>query len=238
MPYYRQKKVLTNRALTRKVREMENEPELKFKDTKILPTNLDMINHVVSGTPTPPTIYPIGLVGQGTDARARIGDFIRATSLKIRLRMRYLPNTNISPQAHVRMIIYYDANPQGATTQFGTVNSLLDNDSSDQYVLQHYNYSEMGVRYKVLYDKIHTFNSTSDYGTLTDDLFPSASSKYIKKTIKLGRKTIYSGADALASNVQSNGLYVVWFFYAEGTNEDQPQTISADSCFRMYYKDE
>lgn len=241
MPYYRRKKVLTNRALTKKVREMENEPELKYKDTEFNVTQTDMVDHVVSGQEGEqvPTTFAIGLVGQGVDARARIGDFIRATSLKIRLSMRYAPNTNISPTAFIRMILYYDSSPQGeASVTVGQANSVLDIGSSDEYIYQMYNYSEVAARYKILMDKTYTLNSQTIYEPITGNWIPQRSSRYIKKTIKLGRKTIYSGPDGLIGDVQTNGLYVTWLFYAEGTDESNLTTAIVTGTMRMYYKDE
>lgn len=228
-----QRKVPTNKQLDKKIRKLENEDELKFKDTLFLVSQTD----AAAGT-----VYPIGLVGQGIDARARIGDFIRPTSLKCRFTITFQPNTVINSTSVVRMIIFYDSEPAGElpivvdSTSVDS-ESLLDIQTSAFPILMQYNYSTMQSKYKVLVDKVMTLNSQAGSGLTASVIAPTPITKYWKKSVKLSRKTIYSGDGALITALQSNGLFICFLYETFGGAIEDPNTLDIVGNIRMYYKD-
>jgi len=83
MPYKRyQRKVPTNKQLDKKIRNIVNDQELKYKDNQFSVTNENM-----RWTMGPPALTPLSFYvsnpGIGSDERARDGDIIRGTSLKL-----------------------------------------------------------------------------------------------------------------------------------------------------------
>lgn len=228
---------MTNRQLTRKVKKMEDEVELKYKDTAY---NIGQ----VEATAFKP--YNIGLIGQGVDERARIGDFIRHTSLKMRFWIRFEPNNTVATTAFVRVLLCYDSQPTQTTSSLGQPpvdlitgsilgQSLLDT-SEINPLLQHYDVQTCAMRYRVLYDKVFTLQSRQN-DTATDPPGPAPVSMFLKKKIKLGRKAVYNGNGAVYEQLTTNALYFAVYFYAPESNEaDQDQLICTGNI-RLYYKD-
>lgn len=247
MPYRRYNKynrVMSNKQLTKKVKEIQNDEELKHKDTLFAVGEVDA--SIIAGVG--PTVYPIGLVGEGTDARARIGEEIINTSLMLRFQVKLLFNSNetgIAPANNIgflRMIVFYHEFPDGEIPPVVAVaDALLDANSAFSPINMMYDYGSVNAGvYKVLYDKVYTL-------TASDLYIPDAEigalagvpvSRFIKKKIKIGRKQRYYGDDAVIQDLQSNGLFVFWLLDTPNSDPTDRNQLQIDGSIRLYYKDD
>lgn len=230
MPYYNRYKsrVPTNKQLNDKIKKLQSEEELKYKDTTYA------IGQVEADAFT---VYPIGLVGIGTDARARIGDCIRGTSLKLRFQFLFTPNALLSSSAFLRMIVFYANDVDGVLPKvYNDDYALLDASSSFNPLLQQYNYSAMQDDFKVLHDEVFTMRAFPLLGAAPE--VPLPNQMFFKKTIKLSRKTWYAGDNAVITDLESNGLFIAFYFDSQLGDPSDPNQLVIDGAIRMYYKDD
>lgn len=248
MPYRRYNRynhVMTNRQLTKKVKEIQADEELKHKDTIFAVGEVDASTIAGVG----PTVYPIGLVGNGTDDRARIGEEIIHTSLKLRFRVQVTFNQNenevlLTPNNYcfLRMIVFYHDFPDGEIPPvIASDDALLDTNSAVSPIEMMYEYGSVssGI-YKVLYDKVYTMTSQGIYLPDVEIGAPAGQPvcRYIKKTIKIGRKQRYYGDDATIADLQTNGLFVFWYFDTPNSDIENRNQLLITGSARLYYKDD
>lgn len=225
---------MTNRQLTRKIKKMDNNVELKHKDQDILVGQLDADF----------SVYEVCPVGQGDDERGRIGDEITTTSLKLRMAIRFSPNDFLNTTAMIRMILFWDSAPAGEIPSIVSVTpldqSVLDPQSSAlEPIYDQYDYTTTQNRFRIIYDKVWTLSS--QFASVTGDLetsgYPAPVVRFITKKFKLGRKQLFQGGEASYTSWVTNGLFVGWYLYSPGLSTSEFNALGIDANFRLYYKD-
>lgn len=209
--------VPNNSSLNNKIKRIENKEEIK---------NIDTYQNVVNVT-TAGVLTLLNGVAQGTTPITRIGNETAATS--IQFRAQYIANTAELSGTLVRMIIFWDRQPNGAAP---TVATLLDSSVITLPYLAPY-HRDYQKRYKIVYDKTMVLNpgvesaTTPATGVVTAVI---AQERVLKKKLRLGREVKYSGAGATVASIQTNSLYVLQI-------SDAAQNPSVIAGYRFYYKD-
>lgn len=225
---------MTNRQLTKKIKKLDNEIELKHKDESF---QLGQVDANFS-------VYDICVVGLGGDERGRIGDEIVTTSLKMRSVITWTPNAFNNNTCLIRMILFWDAAPNGEVPSIIPVTPLdqavLDN-SNTAFTPIHfmYDYSTTQDRFRIIYDKVWSLSSQYRYSVddIEFDGNPAIVTKFISKKFKLGRKQIFAGDGADYTTMVTNGIYAGWYFYSPNASTSEFNSLIIDSTFRLYYKD-
>lgn len=231
MPYYRSRPTI--RKLDKRIRKIENEVELKHKDETFFVGQPDA-NF---------SVYDICTVGNGTDNRARIGNEIMTTSLKMKLGITWTPNTYNDTTAFIRMILFWDSEPNGeipsiVAGSLGDQSVLDPNSTTLASIFDQYDYNTTSSRFRVIYDKVWTLRSQfAVQDPITSDVFPAPTSLYITKKWKLGRKQIYNGDDPDPEQLVTNGIYAGWYLYSYYPSPSEFNSLALDATFRLYFKD-
>lgn len=216
----------SNKALNNKIKKIQKDVELKFKDT-----------YFTADVSTTATANLLNSIDIGTTNRGeRIGNYIKTTSLQ--MRMTISPDIANLLNTQIRVIAFWDKQANGAAPiLIGGSNtaSLLDTTTITDALFApiNWNYSD---RYRVLYDKTIILN-----GAMVLDFDPAtgttsqmlADSRYLSKKIKLSRSVKYDGTTAGIADIATNSLYVMYVGdIAAGGNNPQIEFSS-----RVYYKD-
>lgn len=211
----------TVKKLDKRVKKIENEIELKY---------VDFVNTAFSATAAPAGGL-LNAIERGTPPNNRIGNEVRATSVQIRYNIFNAIPAEF-PQI-IRVIVFYDRQANGGNPGFigaSSTNALLDNDVITNPVHAPYNQNTR-MRYHVMYDKVHVLIPQSDTQT---GLGMVPHEMFIRKHIKLGRKTRYDANNipAAIADISTNSLWVM--VVADATYADPP-TMNFSS--RFFFKD-
>lgn len=219
----------TNKQLDKKIKKMQSDVELKYKDVY---STQDMTD---AGT-----LVLLNAVVRGAEPVQRIGNTIRATSLQIRGQISTdLVDTGLAA-IRTRVIVFWDKQANGiAPTLIGASStaSVLDTTTVTDATLAPYNHN-MVDRYKILMDK-HIMlvpKVVGDFDPATGvTTFYGQISIAMNSHIKLSRKIRYDESNnGNITDIMTNSLYI-------GLLSDR--AAAATNPFlefgsRMYYKDE
>lgn len=215
----------SNYALNQKIKRIQNDIEVKYKDTLISAGGAAVtagVNTLLNG------------IGTGEDASNRTGAEVNATSIQFKGKITIVPEEGFT-QGVCRMIIFWDQQPNGALPVISAnpgagSEALLNTAIVTSRVYAPYQY-ETNHRFRVLYDKIYQLNPTSST-TSVADFIAAPYNIVVKKKIPLSRKVKYDGTTNAITNLVTNSLICVII-------ADQPtdNMITAEIGFRFYYKD-
>lgn len=222
----RRKRAPTNKSLNKKIKKIQDEIELKYKDTYSAATDIS----------TTAQLILVNGIQQGDTAVTRTGGQIRCTSLHIRGTVTRDETSLIAEQ--YRMIVLWDRQANLlAPSLSGTVASILDVSVVTNPLIAPYNYSALD-RFTILRDKrivlmpkvVDTFTpgtgSTTEYGPIE---------KKFNNKIKLGRHVKYAlNANAgTVADILTNSLYVIFI----GDVAPAGANPSLEFSSRLYFKD-
>lgn len=222
MVVQKRRKVPTNRTLNQKIKKIQSREELKHRDT--------LISQTVDGTGS--TLALLNGVPQSAGAETditRVGNDITATSIQWRLRYN-----NVAAQlgsVTMRMLVFWDQQPNGAAP---TAATLLDGTTVTSLTLAPY-HRDYQKRYKILHDSVVTITPqavqafTPATGATTA-LVPQIVYRHAKR--QLARTVKYIGNGATVASIGTNSLYAMWI---SNVAADLP-TVTAG--FRLYFKDD
>lgn len=220
----RQNKAIVN--LSKKVKKIENDTELKHKD--VLYANTDVI-------PATQVLWAThNYIAQGTSSITRLGNMIAPTSYQIRVRFR-ADNAQVTEDSRVRMIIFWDRQCNGADPDPTGVDGLLDDSVITNQIFAPRNYNTL-ERYKIVKDETFTLHPVLATTTVVATGVVSVVQRVsIQKTyfIKSSRLLKYSGNAGTVADLVSNALYVL--FYSDIAGGTNPPEV--DGGVRMYFKD-
>lgn len=210
------KKAPSTVALSKRIKAIEHEIELKAFDTYNVSTSV-----TTSGTQN-----LLNAIGRNVAEYQRIGNQIKTTSVQIKLSailntLSLVPNT-------MRLIVFWDRQcNNGLPTMIGaaTVPSVLDSDYVTEPILMPYNINSRD-RYTILYDKMHVIGINDIVGG-----FPVQVRVNINKYIKASRMCRFDDAGTTVASITTNALYC-WYVTDQGANGPNVKFAS-----RVYYKD-
>lgn len=135
---------------------------------------------------------------------------------------------------HVRMMIFWDSQPNGAAP---TVPTLLDTTVITNANFAPYNRNNQ-KRYKILYDKLFTFDPMLQLTTTTTAVPGTDTTatvvqmqKAFRKKIRLGRTIKYDGDSSAIADIATNSLYL---FQVSNQVTSTPVAVAG---YRLYFKD-
>lgn len=218
--YYMNKRFKRNKTRTvnlvkavnnvkKSVRKVQNSAELKMHDIE------------VTGTASSGSSFQLLTgIAEGDTAYTRTGDEIVATSLRGVLKL--VTDTN---RSHItcRVLIVRDLLSQGVAP---FVTDVLNNDNITSLIMAPYRRSSR-KRYKILYDRLMTFNTAAFEATNT--YVPVERVKKIR--IKMHSKIIYKGTGITIADAETNSIYVT---VISDYSSDFPNYIFGS---RLYFKD-
>lgn len=217
----RQNKAIMN--LSKKVKKIEGDEEVKHKDTA----------HGVTAVTTAGLAWEShNFISQGTTNITRIGNVIAPTSYQIRFRLN-AGTGKITTDSHVRMIIFWDTQVNNAGPDFFGVDGLLDDSVITNNTFSPRNYNTVD-RYKILKDKIWTLRPMlATTTTPADGVVAAVSAVTISRTyiIKTTKRMRFTGNAGTVADISNNALYVLWITDLAAL---QPQV---QGSVRMYFKD-
>lgn len=208
--------------IEKKVKQMENEVELKYFDT-------------IAASPATQTglLTLVNGMAAGTTQITRIGAQIRMTSIQFRYVISNLAAT-LAPTS-LRMLIVLDRQTNGAAPTIsgsasGGTLAILDNAVFTSVIDQPYQY-EAKQRFTILYDKRWTLNpqiqATEAAGAIVTNQIVS---KCIQGYVKLNRTVKYDNTTAAISSINTNSLHTVFI-------TDIANGVTLTGGTRIYYKD-
>lgn len=168
---------------------------------------------------------------QGVADGQRVGDRARFTSIRITGEIQR-DSDNLVPNT-VRMLVFWDSQPNGATPPLvATTESLFNIPSiAANNINATYNLDNQ-KRYKVLLDKRWVFN-TGAYDTTGTIWFPTR--HLFNFYIKLSRESIYTANNGTIADLTKNSLYIAFCTDQSGAaGSELPEVRYA---FNIYYKD-
>lgn len=204
------------RSVKKTIRRIQNEEELKYKDTYLNGTSLSA---------TPVVTLLNGLI-LGDDVSNRQGDDITATSIQFRA-FFWQAATTAGSDSLVRHLIIWDSQANGAAPSAG---DILDAATITPLVLSPYK-RQYQKRFKIVYD-----NSLVLKPQVVDPANPTTEIvvPYVHKRFKkaLHRVVKYRNAQntGLITDIASNSLYSVLIASQSG--------VAATIGYRLYYKDD
>lgn len=144
------------------------------------------------------TIYHISSVAQGDLQTNRSGNVINGKTVELRCT---LSNANAAADApaptRIRVILFKDRQQNAAAPTIA--NLLRDPTDGERTINSSINHATFPKRFKVYYDRVHTFNYGNTGGS------NGIVSKNIKLYVKVPGKIIYSGANA--TDIVNNQIY-------------------------------
>jgi len=196
------RKAPTNKSLNRKIKRIQNDIELKYKDVYSAATDIS----------TTTALTLLNGISQGDTTITRTGGQVRLTSVHIKGTVTADPLNLLSDQ--YRMMVVWDAQANGAApTLSGTVTSILDVTTITDLLIAPYNYSAMD-RFKILMDKRVIINrrvvADTDPATgATQEYQPIV--KPFNKRFKLGRTVRYAvnSSTGTITDISTNSLYFI-----------------------------
>lgn len=224
------KKKPTVQTLAKKIDMLQDDVELKYKDTELnsIPFTSDSSNSIVLLN---------GIAGS-TGPSGRIGQELRMTSIHFRGVIRR-DNLELSPQV-ARLLIVYDKTPNGVAPTFG---QLIDNsviDDVNYLPFDPYNRDLVPGRFKILYDKNYVLNPqvadgwTQDGTTFTVSGYGTVDRLFNKK-IPLQKRSVYGGATntGVITDITIGSIYML----AIGSEGIAAPNITFHGGCRLFYKD-
>lgn len=207
-------------SIDKKVRKLNNEAEVKYHD----------VNCSVSPIQTSGDLVLLNGINQGASQNLRIGARVKATSLQLRFVMLGAQATNVDSDI-IRVIVFWDNDAKGvAPVLVGTPSTpppaLLNNQNGLGIELLDPFQLEQRERFKVIFDKLYTFNpnmaqkeDTSVAGeTTVTEIVPVI--REDKRYIKLNRVVQYGDTDNAITSINNNSLYLA-VFSLSGTSSIQ-----------------
>lgn len=197
------KLVPTNSQLNKKIVKIQKSNELSFLDQF---GNFTVTNDILN-----PTLLLCNPVSQGDNNKNRDKMRIRLTSLQFRATIS-LPasNTFVVPPL-VRIFVFFDKQANQANPEvYGNDNSagLFNTQAVTEPIYSFTNINNQ-MRYKILYDKIHTVNFYSaTYGAGGVNASPPNNTYLIRKKIKLNRITQYDDPLSGITTISTNSLWI------------------------------
>lgn len=217
-------------SIEKKIKDMENDPELKWWD------------HQIELLAASPVTVPVNInpLLQGTTSTTRLANRVQATS--VQGRYTFIQDENSLAPYTGRVIVFWDKGPKGAacaTTDLLDLTTITSANSNTVYAP--YNLKN-APRFKILYDKSFTVNPIVAFsqennasGTPNDIItfVPVQSHPYHFK-IPLKRVVNYGlGNAGTIADISQNALYVVCLSDI-AVGADPPQMTGG---FRFIYKD-
>lgn len=186
--------------LQKKVRRINNEIEVKWKDTQV---------DVQAMTPVAVPVLLNPLV-QGDTSITRTADTIKATSIQMRGSV-LLDADNLSGNI-CRVIIFWDRQPNGVAPVFSDVlDTTTITSATSNTIYAPYNLKN-APRFKILYDKAKAINVMQDLTTAAGTVVSAVpcTSSYWKAKIPLNRECNYGlGNAGTIADISSNALFVL-----------------------------
>jgi hypothetical protein len=174
------------------------------RELKFLDLNFNYVPPNVLGT-----IHHLGpTISQGTGPNNRIGRRVQLHSILVRGAVLLLTDTtDPSPFDRIRIMLVQDKQTNGALP---TVAEVVDNPTIDGF-----NNVDNSLRFKVLYNKTFTLNSTSSYqDTSSSRMYPSPCTRSVNFNIKFKkRKPVisYGSTTGALSEMESNSFFFIVF---------------------------
>lgn len=221
----RSSKAPTTMALSKRIKRIENEVELKWRDIS-LGGGVNSTTGILS--------YLSG-ISQGTTAVQRIGNKARATSLHFR--MQWISNNAMLAPTYCRLIVFWDKQSDGVAPPIyvsGNPSALLDDTIPVLPSVLPYNHNAV-QRYRVLYDKTIVLNpqvalsQTNVTPSVTTAVIPVA--ERLQKKFQLSTILKYSGTSSIITDAESSALFAL---FLSDTNTNIPTILWGS---RLYYKD-
>lgn len=157
-----------------------------------------------SASPNVWTYFRLSSVPQGDDSQSRDGNFIRATSVSIRMNLR--TNINASSNERARVVLYIDKQQQLNTTS----TLIFPNNSVESF--RSFANKE---RFKILYDKTFNLNLYA----INSSGFSQTANKNVNIYRKLSSLKIgFNGANS--TDINHNGLYLAVIGSSNAVNYD------------------
>lgn len=220
-----QKKAPSNKSLNRKIKNITNNLiELKYID--IAPTGL-----VIPNT---------GLLINQMSFADNVAPFrndleISSTSLSMK---GFIGTTNppgITRPTRVRMMVFWDRQPNGANAVLAGDNGLLENNVVTQLIFSPRNYKTIH-RYTILHDELllltpQVVGNFTPASGITSTVLPV--NRMLSYYWKLSRQMKFDGVLKTIADVTTNSLNIA-FFSSEAITSNQPTFTGG---IRMYYKD-
>lgn len=186
----RRRRVPTNRALAKKVKKLQFDEPLNWKDVDIdenpstswIVTNLLPDSH-----------------GDGTGQFE--GDAINVTSVQMNLRFTSASNSESFNQ--IRVIVFWDRQPnESFPTMSGSLDAVLDSLVINYPITAPYNHHTIS-RFKILYDRVINLNPQAQAASVVNTMVPVVRSARFKK--KTHRRVMYG---TLPDIPITNGLFI------------------------------
>lgn len=215
------RKIPSNASLNRKVKRLQKDQEIHYHEVFQPNTNPNDGNAATVG-------FCLNLVNEGDTNTTRKGSVIRATSLRFKVRM--LGNNTNSSCSSVRIIIFWDRQPNGANpTPVGAPTSTSYLDSSvvtvGYAIHMQCNFNQT-ARFKTLFDKTYTIPNYIDIAA-------ALNGRFISKKIKLNRLCHYDSTGNGIADLAANSLWVI-MFSDQNVGTGLP---TVDFTSRFYFKD-
>jgi len=220
------KKAPTNKRLNQKIKNIENNLiELKYKDVFTNGSAIPVTGLLINGMNF--TSYNGGSAANPV----REGNDIMATSLSIKGVVKSdFDNLDAS---RIRMIVFWDKQPNGAVPTLLGDNGLLQNNVITNPLFAPRNYSTI-ERYKILEDYLFCLVPqealTTVAGVVTQVL---ENDMMLNKYYKLSRQMKYDNANGDVTDSVTNSINIA-FFGDEATAGEQATYTGG---VRLYYKD-
>lgn len=220
-----QNKAIQN--LQKKVRELDQDTEVKWKDTQI-------DGNVATPVTTCVLLNGVAQSAGASSAITRIGDKVQATSIQFRYNFLMDPDNLIGNI--VRMIIFWDRQPNGATPLFSDVLDVTTiTSAASNTVYAPYNLKN-APRFKILYDKMDVLNVQQDLtvvaGNVTAAIQVASHPRHgkipLKRIVNYGLNT-----GGTITDISSNALFCL--FLSDIGAASQPPVIV--SGWRFLFKD-
>lgn len=220
------RKVPTNKSLNRKIKRIQNDIELKYRDVYSASTDIT----------TTAALTLLNGLSQGDTTITRTGGQVRLTSVHIKGTVTADP-ANLSSDQY-RMMLVWDGQTNGAApTLSGNVTSILDVTTITDPLIAPYNYSAMD-RFKILMDKRVIINrrvvADNDPATGATTEYQAIVKPFNKK-FKLGRIVRYAvnSSTGTITDISTNSLY----FIVVGNVAPASVNPSIQFSSRIYFKD-
>lgn len=216
--------------LDKKIKKINNQIELKFLDTGLAPALIS------SNTPT--LVYHLNNVTQGVGVNSRISDQVTGTSLQFRGEIK----TNIDnvTSSTIRMLCFFDKQPQGAApVVYGASSTpvILDTDTITNPLYSPYNYAYL-ERYEILMDKriVITPETVGAFDTTTG-VTEALTVKHHTVNFKRKFHKIIKWDGNLASTIADASRNTLWVAFIGDQTVASGLGPNISFGARFYYKD-
>jgi len=218
------KKAPTNKTLNKKIKKIENNLiELKYKDTfnngSLIPNTGLLINDM-------------NITNAGA-AQLPVRDGLEITATSLTYKMLIQSDIDNLVASRVRVVVFWDRQPNGANAILFGDNGLLENNIVTNLVVAPRNYKTID-RYTIIDDNVHVLNPNQAFTVTPDTGITTAVipiTYCIEKYHKLSRQMKYDAAAGAITDCVTNTINVALF---SDLAAEQPTLVSG---IRLYYKD-